>query len=133
MVITFKRGEVSRIEGESQVSVKLRQILGLEPGQKQREKRCNLAELGIGTNPKARRTDITIEAEKIKGTIHIGIGDNSHMGGKVVADYHQDFVVPRPDLLSGWSKSHGPGKMDREIIADFGLRTAERMRCGDIR
>ena len=110
MVITFKRGEVSRIEGESQVSVKLRQILGLEPGQKQREKRCNLAELGIGTNPKARRTDITIEAEKIKGTIHIGIGDNSHMGGKVAADYHQDFVVPRPDLYLDGQRVMDRGK-----------------------
>ena len=110
MVITFKRGEVSRIEGESQVSVKLRQILGLEPGQKQREKRCNLAELGIGTNPKARRTDITIEAEKIKGTVHIGIGDNSHMGGKVAADYHQDFVVPRPDLYLDGQRVMDRGK-----------------------
>jgi aminopeptidase len=110
MVITFKRGEVSRIEGESQVSVKLRQILGLEPGQKRREKRCNLAELGIGTNPKARRTDITIEAEKIKGTVHIGIGDNSHMGGKVAADYHQDFVVPKPDLYLDGLKVMSLGK-----------------------
>ena len=109
MVITFKRGEVSSIEGESQVSAKLRQILGLEPGQKRREKRCNLAELGIGTNPKARRTDITIEAEKIKGTVHIGIGDSSHMGGKVVADYHQDFVVPKPDLY-----------LDGQIVMDRG-------------
>ena len=55
-------------------------------------------ELGIGTNPEARRTDITVEAEKIKGTVHLAIGDNSHMGGVVVADYHQDFVLPRPDV-----------------------------------
>jgi aminopeptidase len=110
MVITFKRGEVSRIEGENQVTPKLRRILGLEPGQKQREKRCNLAELGIGTNPKARRTDITIEAEKIKGTVHVGIGDNSHMGGKVVADYHQDFVVPKPDLYLDGLKVMDRGK-----------------------
>jgi leucyl aminopeptidase (aminopeptidase T) len=77
----------------------LSEILGLEPQKKRKRDRCNLAELGIGTNPKARRTDITIEAEKIRGTIHIGIGDNSHMGGKVITDYHQDFVVPRPDLF----------------------------------
>lgn len=110
MVITFKKGEASRIEGGGQVNTKLRQILGLEPGRKKKKKRCNLAELGIGTNPKARRSDITIEAEKIKGTVHIGIGDNSHMGGKVVADYHQDFVVPKPDLYLDGQKVMDRGK-----------------------
>jgi leucyl aminopeptidase (aminopeptidase T) len=110
MVITFEKGEVSKIEGGSQVNKKLKKILGLEPGQKKRKPRCNLAELGIGTNPKARRTDITIEAEKIKGTVHIGIGDNSHMGGKIVADYHQDFVVPKPDLYLDGLKVMDRGK-----------------------
>jgi leucyl aminopeptidase (aminopeptidase T) len=77
----------------------LSKLLGLGPGAPRKRSRCNLAELGIGTNPKARRIDITIEAEKIKGTIHIGIGDSSHMGGKVTADYHQDLVVNEPDLF----------------------------------
>ncbi len=99
MVITFKKGEVQEIRGGGNVNEMISRILGLGPQQKRNKERCNLAELGIGTNPKARRTDITIEAEKIKGTIHIGIGDNSHMGGKVVADYHQDFVVSKPDLF----------------------------------
>ena len=65
--------------------------------------------MGIGTNPKARRVDITIEAEKIKGTLHIGIGDSSHMGGKVVADYHQDFVVDAPDLFLDEKKAMDKG------------------------
>jgi leucyl aminopeptidase (aminopeptidase T) len=99
MIITFRGGEVQEIQGGGEVNRMINQILSLEPQKKRKRERCNLAELGIGTNPKARRTDITIEAEKIKGTVHIGIGDNSHMGGKVVADYHQDFVVPRPDLF----------------------------------
>jgi leucyl aminopeptidase (aminopeptidase T) len=99
MTINFRNGEVQQIRGGGQINGMLSQILGLEHQTRRKRERCNLAELGIGTNPKARRTDITIEAEKIKGTIHIGIGDNSHMGGKVIADYHQDFVIPRPDLL----------------------------------
>jgi leucyl aminopeptidase (aminopeptidase T) len=110
MVITFRKGEVEQIRGGGEVNRMLSQILGLEPHKKKKRGRCNLAELGIGTNPKARRTDITIEAEKIKGTVHIGIGDNSHMGGKVVADYHQDFVIPKPDLF-----------LDDEKIMDQGV------------
>jgi len=108
MTMIFRNGEVQEIRGGGEVNQMLNEILGLE-SQKKR-KRCNLAELGIGTNPKARRTDITIEAEKIKGTIHIGIGDNSHMGGKVVADYHQDFVVPKPDLFLDGEKVMDKGK-----------------------
>ena len=60
--------------------------------------RRNLAELGIGTNPNARRPDNVLEAEKIKGTVHVAIGDNAHMGGRVEADFHEDFVLPQPDL-----------------------------------
>jgi len=108
MTMIFRNGEVQQVGGGGEVNQMLNQILGLE-SQKKR-KRCNLAELGIGTNPKARRTDITIEAEKIKGTVHIGIGDNSHMGGKVVADYHQDFVVPKPDLFLDGEKVMDKGK-----------------------
>jgi leucyl aminopeptidase (aminopeptidase T) len=108
MTMIFRNGEVQQIRGGKEVNQMLGQILGLE-SQKKR-KRCNLAELGIGTNPKAHRTDITIEAEKIKGTIHIGIGDNSHMGGKVVADYHQDFVVPKPDLFLDGEKMMDKGR-----------------------
>ena len=123
MVITFTKGAVSKIEGRGQVSAKLRQILGLEPGGKKREKRCNLAELGIGTNPKARRTDITIEAEKIKGTVHIGIGDNSHMGGTGRGGLPSGLRRAETGSLSGRSESHGRGgKMDRGKVMQCGFR-----------
>ncbi|UCH07959.1 MAG: hypothetical protein JSV55_02915 [Deltaproteobacteria bacterium] len=99
MVLSFRGGEVREIRGGGDVNRILTTILGLGAEATRKKARCNLAELGIGTNPKARRIDITIEAEKIKGTIHIGIGDNSLMGGVVAADYHQDFVVNEPDLF----------------------------------
>jgi aminopeptidase len=110
MVLTFKAGQVESIQGGGRVRQKLDALLGLGSHGKKRKDRCNLAELGIGTNPKAQRIDITIEAEKIKGTIHIGIGDNAHMGGNVTADYHQDFVVPKPRLF-----------LDGEKVMDQGL------------
>ena len=109
MALHFRQGEVFEIVGGGEVGSQLRQILGLGSRHARNSLRCNLAELGIGTNPKARRVDITIEAEKIKGTIHIGIGDSSHMGGKVVADYHQDFVVNAPDLFLDEEKAMDKG------------------------
>ena len=51
-----------------------------------------IAELGIGTNPKAKFTrGLTIVDEKLRGTIHIAIGDNVMFGGKNKSSMHWDF------------------------------------------
>jgi leucyl aminopeptidase (aminopeptidase T) len=97
MTIIFEAGQVSDIEGGGVVGEEYRQLLelptpGLQPG------RRNLAELGIGTNPRAKSVKSTLEAEKIMGTVHVAIGDNSVMGGSVHADLHQDFVLWDPNL-----------------------------------
>jgi len=60
----------------------------------------NIAELGIGTNDKASRPDNVLEAEKILGTIHIALGDNSGFGGKVSAPFHEDYVFYLPTLTA---------------------------------
>jgi aminopeptidase len=59
----------------------------------------NIAELGIGTNSMAKRPDNILESEKIMGTIHIALGDNSSFGGRVSAPFHQDFVFFRPTVV----------------------------------
>lgn len=54
--------------------------------------KLRIAELGIGTNPSARFTGgMTIIDEKIRGTIHIAIGQNKHFGGRNDATIHWDF------------------------------------------
>jgi aminopeptidase len=60
----------------------------------------NIAELGIGTNDKASRPDNVLEAEKIMGTIHIALGDNSGFGGRVSAPFHEDYVFYHPTLTA---------------------------------
>ncbi|MFZ4855994.1 MAG: aminopeptidase [Desulfuromonadaceae bacterium] len=60
----------------------------------------NIAELGIGTNDKASRPDNVLEAEKILGTIHIALGDNSGFGGTVSAPFHEDYVFYLPTLTA---------------------------------
>lgn len=62
------------------------------------EKNRNIAELGIGTNDRATRPDNILEAEKILGTIHIALGDNSGFGGTVQTPFHEDYVFYRPTL-----------------------------------
>ena len=53
----------------------------------------NIAEFGIGTNEKAKA-----EFEKILGTIHVAIGDNSTIGGKTSVPLHMDFVFENPTI-----------------------------------
>lgn len=60
----------------------------------------NIAELGIGTNDKASRPDNVLEAEKILGTIHIALGDNTGFGGIVSAPFHEDYVFYQPTLTA---------------------------------
>ena len=58
----------------------------------------NIAELGIGTNDKASRPDNVLEAEKIMGTIHLALGDNTGFGGVVAAPFHEDYVFYQPTV-----------------------------------
>lgn len=98
MILAFRRGEVVEITGGGKVGDEFRKLLKLGVDKEPYRSRRNLAELGIGTNPYAKRPDNVLEAEKIKGTVHVAVGDNAHMGGKVSADLHQDFVLSKPDL-----------------------------------
>ena len=88
---------MTNIEGGGSVGDMYRELLFSGDGSPYLERR-NLAELGIGTNPNARRPDNILESEKIKGTCHVAIGDNSHFGGRVSTDLHQDFVIPKVTL-----------------------------------
>jgi leucyl aminopeptidase (aminopeptidase T) len=53
----------------------------------------NVAELGVGTNDKARLTGIILEDEKVYGTIHIAFGSNNTFGGAVAAGIHIDGII----------------------------------------
>ncbi|HEY4745309.1 MAG TPA: peptidase, partial [Desulfuromonadaceae bacterium] len=48
----------------------------------------------------AHRPDNVLEAEKIMGTIHIALGDNSGFGGTVSAPFHEDYVFYHPTLTA---------------------------------
>jgi len=59
----------------------------------------NLAELGIGTNLKARLNSSLLEVEKVMKTVHIAFGDNASMGGEISAPIHIDGVILKPTLI----------------------------------
>jgi len=61
----------------------------------------NLAELGIGTNEKAKLTGNILEDEKILGTAHVAFGASAAIGGKVQVPVHLDVVVTKPTVELG--------------------------------
>jgi len=90
--LIVKKGQVVEVVGKDEFSNDLRDRIAKNP-------LCgNIAELGIGTNDKASRPDNILETEKILGTIHIALGDNSSFGGKVSVPFHQDFIFFRPNM-----------------------------------
>jgi len=98
MIITFKNGKVIEIDGGEEVGNRFRELVSFGKEEEPYLSRRNLAELGVGTNPNAKRPDNVLEAEKIRGTVHVAIGDNSHMGGAVKTDIHEDFIIPLATL-----------------------------------
>lgn len=58
----------------------------------------NLAELGVGTNDKARLTGSVLEDEKILGTVHVAFGASAGIGGTVSVPIHLDVVILNASL-----------------------------------
>lgn len=58
----------------------------------------NIAELGIGTNPKAILTGLVLEDEKVLGTTHVALGNNATFGGVVNVPSHLDGILLKPTL-----------------------------------
>ncbi len=92
ITVYVEKGIVQKLEGKEQY------VKVLEDKLAEQKSNRNIAELGIGTNDKAKRPDNILESEKIMGTIHIAFGDNSSFGGKVSTSYHQDFVFFEPTV-----------------------------------
>ncbi len=96
----FEKGRVVAIEGGAEAQELLRRI---EYGEQlEHGENCRIiAELGIGTNPKARLTGNLMTDEKVMGTIHVAIGDNASpsYGGVNPAPIHIDGVVGQPTLV----------------------------------
>jgi leucyl aminopeptidase (aminopeptidase T) len=92
VILTVKDGYVTDVSGEDKYAGYLNKRLS------ERKENGNIAELGIGTNNAAKRPDNILESEKILGTVHIAIGDNSSFGGNVKTPLHQDFVFFKPTV-----------------------------------
>lgn len=92
VTLDVQDGYVTAISGKEAYVAELKKKL------KARKENSNIAELGIGTNSRAKRPDNILESEKILGTIHIAFGDNSSFGGNIKTPFHQDYVFFMPTV-----------------------------------
>jgi len=90
--IKVKNGYAYEITGGSQAKKLLKMIKPLG------KTAFNIAELGIGTNPEAKITGNVLEDEKVMGTCHVAVGNNSALGGKIYAKCHLDGIMTKPTI-----------------------------------
>lgn len=57
-----------------------------------------IAELGIGTNPRATLSGNILEDEKAVGTAHLAFGTSASIGGTNVSTVHIDGILRRPTV-----------------------------------
>jgi len=91
ITIEFRKGQARRISG---APAKILKGMLRKAG----PRAFNFAEFGVGTNPKARLIGNPLEDEKVLGTCHVALGDNSTFGGKVIAGVHVDGIFLRPTV-----------------------------------
>lgn len=84
----MEKGRIVRVEG-GKTAEKVREVLKSVPNFD------NFAEIGIGVNPRARRSGDWQEEKKGWGNIHIALGDNIYYGGTTKCALHSDFVIYR--------------------------------------
>lgn len=117
--LTVADGRVTDIRGGDSAA-ELRRILALSD-----ENATNLAEFAIGTNPNARLTGNLATDKKVRGSVHVALGDSLSLGGTVRSDLHLDGMLLRPTVLVDGS----PLVVAGELVLD---RQAEAAASGSL-
>jgi hypothetical protein len=114
------KNRVEEVIGDTAASRGLREFLFLDPA------RCNVAELGLGCNPRARVWGNVLEDEKAGP--HIALGRSEHLGGVTGPDafqdarnvWHEDFVYARgsPIQINRLTLVDSAGKREPLFVND---------------
>jgi len=95
-------GYITKIEGGRQADIFRKDL------ESQKDKNAfNVAEIGLGLNPKCKMIGIMLEDEGVRGTAHIGIGTSITLGGKIKTTCHYDVIMWHPQV-----------EVDGQIIID---------------
>lgn len=119
VVLTFESGRMVSFDSESNSPA--REFFGRAKKKYEQEgdPDWNLfAELGVGLNPAIPAlTGNSLYDEKVAGTVHVAIGENTYFGHNNRSGLHADLAILEPTLSIG----------DRVIVQDGELRTDEML------
>jgi len=109
----IKKNNIISCDGNKKIILELKNYFNANPFRK------NIAELGIGCNPKAVVTGNILEDEKVG--LHVAYGTSSHIGGKVTSDVHKDIVYAKGCKIEGKTVILHQKNSDIKIIANSEL------------
>lgn len=93
VVCEVKDGFITNITGGKQANILYEDLKA------KNDPNCfNVAELGIGLNPKCRFCGFMLEDEGVRGSCHIGIGTSITLGGTVKAKSHYDVIMTKATI-----------------------------------
>lgn len=90
VTLRVKNGMITSIEGGSQAQLLVENLKNFGIPNV-----YNVAEVGIGLNPKCRMIGVMLEDEGFFGSVHIGIGSNITLGGTLKTACHYDVLMYR--------------------------------------
>lgn len=105
VICRVENGRITSIDGGAQA-----RLLAEDLKSKNDANVYNVAEMGVGLNPKCRFMGFMLEDEGVFGSVHIGIGTSLTLGGNVKAACHYDLIMHR-----------GTIEVDNEIIMKDGI------------
>lgn len=91
--VTIKGGSIVSIEGGEEAKKLIKMLEAAKDPNV-----YNIAEIGLGLNPKARLIGRLLEDEGALGTAHIGVGSSLPLGGKIQAPLHIDLIIRNPTI-----------------------------------
>lgn len=94
VTVSVEDGFITAIEGGRQA-----EILRMNLIEQDDPNVYNIAEIGVGLNPKCRMCGIMLEDEGVISTCHIGIGTSITLGGTVKAAVHYDLLMWEPKVV----------------------------------
>ena len=94
VVCTVENGNITSIEGGKEA-----EILREDLEEKDDPYVYNIAEIGVGLNPRCKFNGLMLEDEGVFGSVHIGIGSSITLGGTVKASCHYDLIMTGVTLV----------------------------------
>jgi aminopeptidase len=95
--LVIEENKITEVKGEGPEAAGLRDLF------EENTSRRNIAELGVGCNPRAVVSGSVLEDEKVG--LHIAYGLSMHLGGKVDSDLHEDIVYAKGCPVEGTTMS----------------------------